>query len=451
MKEKLFFAFGIVLFLLFVSNVNANYITKCTDIVASGTYIIENDFSARNSSDHLGTACIYIDADNVTLDFNNHIITNENNSWINEAVRINDNNVNIKIKSGTIRNFTKNDTGVGIYTQGGWTTGIENLVIENMILIDNDFGIFLNNVSNSQIQAAIDQPLSTIGLDVWLVRNSTFSLFTRANTFGAVFRNMSNSTVTGHFDTDVIITRNESTWLGTIDYFGLLPASITTTVTQTQSKGIALMCWNCSNNLFIDISAIGLIQGIDLGDYSTRNILGRISLPLSGTHTGGQFGGVWLGENSKFNILCEIDGNVKDYCEGGIIVWPFSLISRCDYKSNVIYESCSNIFDPAGTGIAPETTISTALLTPLLPNIQSEYYSFVSFLTTPFFLVTFLIILLSLYIAKSTNNATFGLYTLMFLIIILTAISFTTFWVGFIFAIVIGFILYKTGAKDKNA
>jgi hypothetical protein len=433
-----------LLFLLVIPFVNATSVTNCQLITTADTYILTNNIDANAPPSIITTACFEISASNVVLDLNDYTITSYNNSALDDCIRINDNLANITIKNGVIQNFTKADTGVGIHSYGGWDNGNINIIITDVKLLNNNYGLFLSNVSNSQIKVAIDQPLGKKGLYGWFISNSTFNVFTRTSTYGAIFDNMSFSIVSGHFDTDVIVAENQTTFIGwfvgSYDIFHLLPPSVTTTTILTQSKGIGLICRNCSNNVFKDISALGLIQGIDLTAYSTNNILGRIDLPLSGKYTGGKFGGIWLDTDAKYNQLCEIHGIIIDNCNQLLIS------STCSGKYNEFFDTCENVFNPSSYG--QQQSISNLYLIPLLPAIQSDYYPIMAFMTTPFFLIMLVLCMISGYIAINTKPI-YGLYSLMFLVVIFTSISFFTIWIGFIFVVIMAFMIIQYQKRQE--
>jgi hypothetical protein len=444
--RKILFAFGLMFFLFFIQNSYATDFNSCLLISSAGYYRLTDSFVATSLNTSKNGYCIYIETGagtaraNVTIDLNDRVITGGYNSSVLYGIGSTDSN--IRIMNGEINNFSAIDAGVGIANLCG-VYGCSDITISNVRLIDNNVGLKFNKVNNSFVQVAIDNPNRDTGLRFDYVHNITLNGFVRAKTYGAILYNITNSTITGHYDTNIIITENQTTILGYLDIFHLLPPTVTTTTQQIQSKGMGIAIVNSSSNVFKDISAVGLIQGIWLSGYSTNNILGRIDCVLSGQYTGGKFGGVWLDIDAKHNKLCEIRGNIIDFCN------QWLLSSTCSGKNNIISDSCENIFNPSSYGTA--TDISLVLLTPLLPAISSTDYGFVSFLTTPFFLVIFLMSGLAIVVAKTTKNATFGLYTLMFLVFILTAITFTTFWIGFIFVIVIGFLLYKTAEKKEES
>jgi len=425
-----------LVFLLSVSFANATDLYNCTKITASGTYDLRDNIDASYPS--FNNACMWIDASNVVLNMHDFTITDVNPSEPTMASGITiDNYDNITILNGAIKDFNRPERGVGIYVSC-LVWGCTNVEISNIKLTDNDIGLYALNVSNIRVQTAVDNPNSKVAINMQIISNMTLSAFARANTYALILFNVSNSTIIGHYDTNVIITENRTTILGWLDVFHLLPPSVTTETIQTQSKGMGIYCKDCNNTVFRDISALGLIQGIDLED-AYNNIIARVDLPLSGKYTGGKFGGVWLGANAKQNQLCEIKGVIIDFCN------QLLLSSTCSGKSNQFFDTCENIFNPSSYGT--QQSINNLYLVPLLPAIKSDYYPLMAFMTTPFFLIMLVICMISGYIAMHTKGI-YGLYALMFMVVIFTSISFLTIWIGIIFAVIMAFMIMQYQKKQ---
>jgi hypothetical protein len=249
---------------------------------------------------------------------------------------------------------------------------------------------------------------------------------------------MNGCLVTGHFDTNVIQTLNQTTAIGNFLNWitvGLIPTTITgTTTVQTQTKGIGLLIENSTNSIYKDISASGLVMGISTMYFNTNNIFARIDLPMTNVMSGGKFGGIYLNPDSVNNTLCEVSGNIFDDCN------QLLASSTCTQKNNYYYDSCFNVFNQSGYG--QTQSMPNILLTPLYPQISSAYYPFLSFLTTPFFLAMMIISGVSGYVAFKTK-AEYGVFTMIVLVMITSMISFTTFFFGFIFVIILSYVLIR--------
>lgn len=419
-------------FFLMVSITNATDITDCQTIDSSGYYQLINSIYAYTPSQ--SESCIFVNAHNVILDLKEYTITNQNTSGIYRGITVNAKN-NITIQNGIVKNFNNSVAGVGITLSCG-VDGCSNNKIINLKLIDNMIGLNLYNVSNSRFHLAVDNPTYDSGVTAKLINNCSFNLFVRAKTYGMIAENISNSFISGHFDTNIIVQENVTTLGGNIINImtiGLIPPTVLGTyTTYSQSKGIGLMLWNSSNSTYQDISALGLISGIAV-EKSDNNIFAKIELHLSGKYSGGKFGGIWLGVESVNNTLCEIKGLINDDCN------QLLLATTCSDKNNVFYDSCANVFQSATFGT--KQSLEDFLLTPLIP-ITISAYSWVSFIFTPFFLYIFFICGVSTYIGYKTK-AEYGLYALIILIALTSMISLTTMWFGLIFIIIMGYMLMK--------
>jgi hypothetical protein len=439
MKSVLFTLTTIFSLLFFINISLAVSVTDCQTINSAGYYELVNPITALIQSE--ANSCIVIKSSNVFFNMKDYTITGKNNTngGVYTGILIESGNSNITIQNGIVQNFTYESAGSGLSVICG-VSGCSKINIINLKLIDNNIGLNLLNVSDSNFQVANDNPSFDSGLTILDVSNSTFSVFSRSKTYAGIFTNLTYSKIVGHFDTNIIETENQTTLLGYIDIFHLLPPTVTTKTIQTQSKGIGLMLWNTSNSIIQDVSGIGLIQGVS-AETSSNNIFARIDLALSGKYIGGKFGGLWLGQESYNNQICEIKGLIVDDCN------QLLLSSSCSKKNNTFYDTCSNVFNASTLGT--KQSIQDLYLTPLAPNLKVANYPFVTFLTTPFFLVMLIITSVSILVAKITKNGQIGVYTMVILVLLTSMVFFSTLVFGLIFVVIIGFILMKTGVIKR--
>lgn len=412
-------------------------VATCFSTSSSGYYRLTQDIYADGSYIGTGNSCIDIANHNVVFDLNNYGIYNRNQTTL-VGILVRAGVRNFTLQNGLVSDFLNTSTNdiAGILV-GGLGNNVDNLRIGNVRVTNSSIGLWVKNITNSNIQIAIDNPTGKFGLIGDWVYNSSFTVFSRSQLYAGIMRNISSSQMTGHFDTDVIITENQTTILGNVLNFitlGLIPASISTTQVQYQSKGIALTLWNSTDTLYKDISATGLVQGIYCGEFSRNNTFGRIDLPFSDKNKGGKFGGVYLTPNCFNNTLCEIKGVLVDDCNQLSFAWA------CPTKNNVLSESCQNIF--AISGIEQKQTLDQMFLTPIFPTIDIPAYPFVKYLTTPLFLSVFIITAISVGVALLTKKAMFGVATFLGLMVIIS-ILIKLYWVGLVLGVIVGYAVFK--------
>jgi hypothetical protein len=432
MKKSLI---AFLLFLLvFPSYSKATDVTDCLSTYGSGYYRLINDIFVDGDLLGTGNSCIDIANNNVVFDLNDYGIYNRNQTFL-SGVLVRSNLKNVTIMNGYIRDFLNIATNdISAITVSCGLYGCENIVISNVKISNCSIGGYFRNITNLRISAsAFDNPNGKIGIWANYIYNSSINAFSRANTYALILGNSNSTFISGHYDTNVItsVERNVTGFdFWNFISWGLIPPKVFGTETvQKQAEGIGIYSYNNSNNVYQDVSAIGLIQGI-YAKNSNLNTFARIDLPLSNKKTGGKFGGIYLDPTSIENNLCEITGLILDDCNQLI------LTSTCASKKNYYFDTCANIFVNTTFGVKQE--MGNIFLTPLIPIVIPNY-PFVSFLTTPFFLSMFISTMVSIYVTMKTN-AKFGLYSLLIIVSLLAMVQLATFWFSFIFIVIMFFV-----------
>jgi parallel beta-helix repeat protein len=159
MAKKLAFIAALVFFSIFlnlsVSNADTN-ITDCTIINESGNYFLQNDI--LNSTADI---CIDIQASNVYLDLQGHIIEGKESPYHEEDIGIQVFNENLSLENITIINGFIRNWILGIYLESA-----NNLNLTNDTFMYNREGITLYNVSEFFLSESLfDSNYGSIVLD----------------------------------------------------------------------------------------------------------------------------------------------------------------------------------------------------------------------------------------------------------------------------------------------
>jgi hypothetical protein len=459
MKKKLAI---LILFILFlIPTVKAiTDITNCQEISSTGEYRIVNDINAVTPAGSCGgISCICIRADNVTLnsivDGREYKIFNTNSSILTGISVTPPVSVlrSLSITGGVIENFTN---GL-VFSCAG--VSCVNVEVSNLKLYNNFNGLVLANVNDSYFRVAVDQPnTGQAGIHATWTKNITINAFSRAITFGALLEDISNSSISGHYDTNIIITTNQTTFGGNLLNmlsFGLIPPTVLGTRTvQEQSKGLGIFVNKSYGTIYHDISAFGLVQGIAV-ENANYNLFARINLPANdlGKVGYGQFGGIFFGINTVNNVLCEINDLIGDkiytvvyeVCSANNMFTGGS--ASCGYKNNTYIDSCSGV---SANSYPQKSTLQSLFLTPLI-TFNVPPYTFISFLFTPFFLGLSAISGISVYIAIMSKNILFGEIVLTIFVFLFSLVSVVTFFFGLIFVLIMGYIIInqQKGAKHE--
>ena len=444
-------------FLSFISPSLAIPVTECFATNSSGFYQLTQNIFADGSFIS-SSACIDIANDNVVLDLNNYGIYNTNQT-VGVGIRVRVNQNNVTIQNGLVSDFQSPSLDLGCIAIGGlggyWD---RNIKIKNVIAQNCSIGLWVTYVSGSSFQVGIDNPQSQYALIGDYIDNSSLVITAKSQNWAGILRNISNSHVSGRFDTNVIIQKNQSTIIGSLfGWTGLFPSTVTTETISTQTQGMGLVLWNSTNTVYQDIMAYGLVQAIYCGQFSANNIFARVVVP-SGVSNADYMGKIYLTEDCINNQLCEVSNNiltnapaVLDDCGvtwGGLWNYvtpiPWNSSSQCISKNNTVYSSCWSLDQLSFITNEGVVSLSAYFTTPLIPSISGylPQYPFLAFLTTPFFLSVAGILIASVFIAIKTKKPMFGIFALISMTVFFSFII-GLWWFGVIIGVISGYIIWQ--------
>jgi hypothetical protein len=451
-KKLLSLVICILSFTIFVPSIFAmNFnVTACgdlqtTDPSGNSVYTLQNNIYATNSSQTSGCCLSLLDYPNYhfTVDFNNYGIFGGLNSSVLVGVCVaggfpNPSNSSMTIKNGFVANFfnssaDENDGQGGIVVHA-FGFGLENLTVSNMVLTNDSEGMELINVSRALISpVAIDDPYGKIGIYGQFINNSVFDLYSRAGLIAGGFTNVSNSKISGTFDTCINLVNG-------------------TSLNFQPSQGIGIVAFNNSNVVYDSLVTCGVTQGLAI-DTSSYNVISNFNYTLTNSTISAIVNaehGVWLGQYATFNKLCNVNGFISDLCLDKawyntalqyVFGTPYPLVSICPEKNNTVFQSCGSLGAYLNTSSTGGASLQTLMLTPLLP-ISIPAYPFVTFFFTPLFITVGIIMGISVLVAKETKNNLFGLYVFIGLVGFVGTFA-VNFIFSFMFFVLVGFILWN--------
>jgi hypothetical protein len=455
MKKLILLAIPVFLILIFPAH--ATQLSSCAFTTGSGYYELQSDIRATQGNGFTSTDCIDIVDNNVILNLNGHSITNANNT-LSIGIAVGSNLHNVTIENGNIGGWTSFNDSASIVVNRG-----DNILVKNIVMSNSTLCAELTNTSVSFIVDVCDSPISEVGIFGNLLNNSQFVINSNSKFFPVYFVNVSNSYVRGNLQSNSIIVQNSTQspsyfafiW-NTLANIGFLlnPSGVNVNVVDanvltnaiSQPKGFGFVAFNSTNVTYDNMNTIGVVAGFVVDGYSVNNTLSRLTIDKGFASTVD----LYLGKNATNNNLCEITGKIFDDCGGTSATFP----NECASKHNVMFADCASLtafVNGTNNSYYPQTaSIQNIFLTPLIPNLQVANYPVVTFLFTPFVLITLMICGIGVYLANWSHNNQFGMFFVFGSVTFLGIALLFSIWFSFIFVIVGGYIFLRYRSGEKN-
>ena len=465
-----------LVFFLFPTAKAATYISNCTNITESGYYILSNDIYATTPA--FGSACIYINASDVTLNLNWHGIY-KNHSSVHYGILVQCYSPtpctlnNIVILNGKVHNFTY-DEDIGIYMiQTAYSA------INSIDFFYDWHGIRLFNwcdhvtIFNNTFYALPDGDAIRIegGANIFIDKN-TITYGERGIYINSGWGNTINYNTIGRINfTECCECYTEMYYNPfTLTFVEVEHCSCRYPCDYIGPEYGILMEGTYFNNSIINNYVYSPHRDVVLTGEGYQNVIAHNTF-ISDPHT---YNGIFLMNETHDNYGCDNEGYVIDYgtnntfedaCPGPPPAFPciphyictdsysawvsescdITNYTYCPYGCNATTGQCN----PAPPGAPPTPpTVPTETITIVNATEWTEMgYGWLLPLLTPMFLLTFIALMVSGIIALASRPEFGGIALLVFLILY-TLYGIYPSWIGWTVIIIAGFVVtYAIGKQ----